>query len=103
GTGDADQNYRVLVQLSDLAPSIGMRSKLSRMGGRIERTYNSFGLVSVELPLSRIRELGADSDIAYLSPDRPVVSFGHVEATTGADQVRGLVSNTTLNGSGITI
>src|SRR5438105_2641353 len=93
----AERQQRVIVRLDDLAPRIAAPAKIARLNGGIRRVYNSFGLFSVELPLSRIRELAADDDIDYISPDRSVAFFGHLETTTAAAQVRETVSNTTLN------
>ena len=57
---------------------------LVSMGGHIKKSFNRVGLVSGELPLSRIRELIEKDEVAYISPDRATASTGHVETTTGA-------------------
>jgi len=107
-----DELQRVIIQLSDSAPD--MRDAVSRevmsvkmigTGGRYRKSYKNLGLVSAELPLSRIRELEADPDIAYISPDRPVESLaGHVYITTGAqDGSTDIPSLTCVNGTGVGI
>ncbi len=60
-------------------------------------------MFTVELPLSRVRELGADPEIVYLSANRTVKSFGHLETTTAAAQARSLGGSTSFDGSGIGI
>jgi serine protease AprX len=64
------------------------------------------GLASGELPLSQITQLMDDQDVAYISPDRPVVSYGHVETTVTAAQEDGrseVTGITSLNGTGVGI
>ena len=61
-------------------------SDLARSGGRLKKAYYNLGLVSAELPLSKIRELSESENIAYISPDRDIEPTGHVETTTGASQ-----------------
>lgn len=74
---------------------------IAAMGGRANKSFNRVGLVSAELPTSKIRELVENDEVAFVSPDREASATGHVEKTTGADQVRSLVSGTTLDGRGI--
>ncbi len=97
---------RVIVNLSGLATDLTLKSCLLKLGGRVHQIHPNLGVAAVELPLGRVRELAAETDIDYVSPDRPMQAFGHIEATTGADQVRTLakmngVSN--LDGAGVGI
>src|SRR5213079_2811371 len=64
----------------------------------------------VELPVSAVDALMKSSAMNYISPERKMESFGHVTATTGADQVRnapgllaGLLGASAIDGSGIGI
>ena len=98
-----DPPVRLIVRLSDTAARISIYDKIARVNGHIVKSYNSFGLYTVEVPRSRIRNLGADPDIVYLSSNRPVKSFGHVETTTAAAQARSLGGSTTFDGSGVGI
>lgn len=61
-----------------------MRAKIESLKGRFARSLNQLGLVIADLPISSVRELGDDPDVAYISPDRGVASFGHIETTVGA-------------------
>src|SRR5687768_5694562 len=62
-----------------------IREKLRHFQGRLKKTFKSLGLISAELPVSRIKELAMDDDIAYISPDRAVASTGgHIETTVSA-------------------
>lgn len=76
-------------------------SDLSRMNGTVKNSYNNLGLVSAELPLSRIRELMLDENIAYISPDVQTAATGHLQNTTGTFQIRNLVSGTVYDGKGV--
>ena len=94
---------RVIAQFSDLSPRRGRAAKLARLSARLTQSHDHTGLATIELPLERVRELAADDDIVYVSPDRIVTSTGHVEETTGAALVRDLPGNQRLDGSGIGI
>ena len=78
-----------------------LMSDLTEVGGTIQKSFNNLGLVSAELPLSKITELAQSENVAYISPDREASATGHVETTTGTNLVRSLVSGTTLDGRGI--
>ena len=80
-------------------------AKMAGYGGLVRRRLGNLGLLTVELPLAKIRELENDPSVAYLSPDRPIATSadGHIETTTGATAIRALVSGTTLEGNGIGI
>ena len=70
--------------LGDPSVRADLQTKFERLNGNLKNTFNTMGLISAELPLSRIRDLEHDDDVAYVSPDRPIASYGHVEQTTGA-------------------
>ncbi len=74
---------------------------LVAVGGRKKKSLNRLGLMSAELPLSKIRQLSDSDEVAYISPDVETIALGHVETTTGANLVRNLNSGTTLDGRGI--
>ena len=61
---------------------------------------------TVELPAATVRELAAQTEVSFVSPEREVRSLGHLSATTGADVARGLINGATsagLDGTGIGI
>lgn len=75
---------------------------MPRFGGSVKKSFNRLGLLTAELPLSKIRELSESETVAYISPDRETSANGHIETTTGASLVRNLISTTTpLDGQGI--
>src|SRR6185295_3738735 len=81
-----------------------LQAKFERLSGKLKNTFNTMGLISAEMPLSRIRDLQYDDDIAYVSPDRPIASYGHVEQTIGATDARPQVAGfTSINGTGVGI
>ena len=58
---------------------------LASLRGRVKKSYANVGMASAVLPLSKIRELSENPNVAYVSPDLPVQSFGNITATTGND------------------
>ena len=85
------------------ARALSVKSKLQDLNGQLKKSFSNLGLVSAELPLSRIQELIANEDVAYISPDRETQATGHIETTTGASLVRALLRGTTIGGNGIGI
>ncbi len=83
--------------------ALTVKSKLRGMNGRYKKSFAHLGLVTADLPLSKVRELIEDEDVAYISPDRETEATGHIETTTGASLVRSLVTGTTIGGNGIGI
>src|SRR5262249_52238451 len=69
----SEELQRVIIQLSDSAPDINefegrgtVAGKLSVSGGMLRKSFRSMGMVSAELPLSRIRDLENDPEIEYI-------------------------------------
>jgi serine protease AprX len=97
---------RTGILLTDAAATGQLQEKLARYDGRLNKTFKTMGLITAQLPLSRIRELEYDDDIAYISPDRPVASHGHLENTIGATQTdarTAVAGFTSINGTGVGI
>jgi serine protease AprX len=86
-------------QLSELLSAIGYS------GGAIGRRYKNINAVAVKIPAQAIAALSSRPDVVYICLDRPIRMTGHLETTTGADQVRGYgnLSTGPINGSGIGI
>jgi serine protease AprX len=102
----SQKTERVIVNLSGLATDLTLKSCLLKLGGRVHQVHPNLRVATVELPLGRVRELAAETDIEYVSPDRPIEAFGHLEATTGADQARTLAMMngvSWLDGTGVGI
>ncbi len=87
--GDLNEDEREAMFEREVEANKGTKGILvtdvARVGGRVKKTYDNLGLVSAELPLSQINELIKSDNVAYVSPDREVQSFGHVATTTGWD------------------
>ena len=58
-------------------------SDLTAVNGNISKAFNNLGLVSAELPLSKVRELAQSGNVEYISPERAVQSFQHIADATG--------------------
>ena len=107
--GKGNQMASVIIQLADDRVGISdsdLQEKFTGRDGRLKSRFNTVGLASAEIPLSRIAELMDDNDVAYISPDRPVASYGHVETTVGAAQADGrseVAGISSLNGTGVGI
>ncbi|MBS1810257.1 MAG: S8 family serine peptidase [Acidobacteria bacterium] len=96
-----EENQSFIVQLDSTMPKAVWEEKLTRLGGRIRQSHTEMGLLTIEAPRTAIRQIAAEGSVAYVSPDRPVIAQGHVEITTGAMQIRSLITGKTLNGTGI--
>jgi hypothetical protein len=68
-------------------PSSLLNALLNRSGVRIRAKYYNFNYVALSLPTAFVSELASFPEVSYVSVDRPVQSFGHVTATTGADSI----------------
>src|SRR5712691_549240 len=87
-----------------------VKSLLARNGVLISDSMAQLGAMKVYLPARAIEELAKHNSVNHISPDVKMESFGHVTATTGADQVRnapgllsGLLGASAIDGTGITI
>jgi hypothetical protein len=102
------QRARVIVQLNSTS---GIDSLLVAVGATVTRQLRRLNMRAVELPLPALEELASRKEIRFISPDRPISTFGHIETTTGTAAVReqtttllGLVPTTTVfDGHGIGI
>src|SRR5581483_3520614 len=94
-----EERQSFILQTDPAMPALRVSERVRALGGRFE----SSGLMAVEMPRTAIRQLAAESAVSYISPYRPVMGMGHLEVTTGAAQIRSLISNTTLDGKGIGI
>jgi serine protease AprX len=110
---DGGERFFAETHSSDLVPIIirtAERPKrkflqLLSQRGIISGLYESVSAVSAQLPVGVITELVSRRDVDYISFDRPIKVMGHVETTTGADQVRGYGTKATggIDGSDIGI
>ena len=99
-----EEKQSFIVQLDSTASEVMWQEKVARLGGRINQQHGELGLVTIEAPRAAIRQLAADSNIAYISPDRLVQPTGIVEKTTGTNLIRGLLgTKTSVDGKGIGI
>src|ERR1051325_7832250 len=107
--GKGNQLASVIVQLASDKTGMSdsdLQGKFARSNGHLKSRFNAMGLALAEIPLSRIAELLDDNVIAYVSPDRPVAAYGHIETTVAAAQEDGrseVAGFTSLNGTGIGI
>ena len=103
--GDLQRNdfRRIIVNFNASTSDSVLTSRVLRVGGKIHQIHRNMNVATVDIPRSRVNELAEDIEVEYVSPDRPLMAFGHIETTTGAQQIRSLVSGTTLDGKGIGI
>jgi serine protease AprX len=81
---ETDRNQMLAQEVGNTKKRTGnLLTELSAMRGRLKKSFNNLGLISAELPLSKIRELAQNENVAYISPDSDIQSFGHIAATTG--------------------
>ena len=105
--GESDQNQMFAQEAGrNKIKAEVLMTDLAQVGGRVKKSFNNLGLVSAELPVSKIRELSENETVAYVSPDREVESFGYVERVIGANQSDGrseIAGFDSLNGTGVGI
>ena len=93
----------VIIQAKE-ADNASLRTMMREGSARLSDRIGDSDTLVVNLPLSAVSQLSQSGLINYISPDRPVLTSGHIENTTGATAVRGsLGSTTTLDGTGIGI
>src|SRR6185369_16914516 len=105
----ANGRVSAILQVSDVN-SKAVRALLAQNGVLLSDSMSSLGAMKVELPVKAVEALMKSGSMNYISPDRRMESFGHVTATTGADQIRnnpgllgGLLGASAIDGSGIGI
>ena len=99
----AEEKQSFIVQAASSTSDTVIQEKLALLGGRITHKSGSSGLLVIEATRSAIRQIAADANVGYVSPDRLVKPQGHLENATGTEQIRGLVSGTLMDGQGIGI
>ena len=106
GIASDNQSVDVIIKLNRKVKKTELSGEheLARSaGGFLKKGLGVINSVAARVPLSSIEELSKRDDVVYISPDRPVVRFGHLETTTGTAQARSLISPLTLDGSNIGI
>ena len=103
--GDLQRNdlRRIVVNFNASTSDSVLTSRVLGAGGKIHQIHRNMNVATIDVPRSRVNELAEALEVEYISPDRPLMAFGHIQATTGAQQIRSLISGTTLNGKGIGI
>ena len=100
--GGKKKSVDVILQAADIRDE-RLRALLSRHGVRVQGQFEQLDAMSVRLPLRAVEELAASELTSYISLDREVRTFGHVEETTGVDDMRKQSGNSALEGDGIGI
>ncbi|MDQ3755459.1 MAG: S8 family serine peptidase, partial [Acidobacteriota bacterium] len=113
-TASPNERISVILQADDVTNK-GFNAFLKSNGVRIRSRHPQLRLLEVEMPAGAIERLAAHEATRYLSPDREILSLGHVETTTGAAMVRSQTtgsssyggfssgSSSTLDGTGVGI
>jgi subtilisin family serine protease len=97
----------VIIQAKD-ADNAALRSLLADGRARIMDRIGSTDTLVVNLPLSALNILSTSGLINYVSPDRQIASLGHVQTTTGQEQMKNQSSgfgrsSYNLDGTGVAI
>ena len=98
------EKVRVIVQTAG-APSDELMAEVTGKGGAVKSRLEHVRAAAVEVSGTELEALANRPDVTFVSPDRPIEQFGHVETTTGADQVRRYGTNSTdaIDGRGVGI
>jgi serine protease AprX len=84
----------VIVQLNG-PMSGGLNALLNSNGVHgAKKTLKNLSCQVIEMPASIVEAVSQFDEVAFVSPDRPTQSTGHLSATTGADIVRSSVTTT---------
>src|SRR5262249_38475645 len=108
--GPGRNRQKVIIQL-DEAASPPVDALVPGSGGVGMRELHTLGMRALDLPSGAVEALAAHSEVRYISPDRELNSFGHIESTTGTAAIRtqtttslGNITTTTVyDGQGIGI
>ncbi|HWP55710.1 MAG TPA: S8 family serine peptidase, partial [Pyrinomonadaceae bacterium] len=109
--GQGHVRQKLIIQYDDTLP-LQIDYLLPSLGGVLKRQLNKLKIRIVDLPLNAVAALASRKEVQYISLDRPVDSFGHIESTTGTAAIRtqtttsllGLITSTTVyDGHGIGI
>ncbi|MGH9962148.1 MAG: S8 family serine peptidase, partial [Pyrinomonadaceae bacterium] len=100
--GRGTDRVRVIVQPKN-APDSSLDSAVESLGGRDIKRFRNFPIRVLTLPAHAAAVLAARHDVAYVSVDREIRTFGHLSHTTGADQIRSSTTSGSLDGTGIGI
>ena len=77
------KRVEVIIQAKE-ADNAALRALLKNGQARLSDRVGATDTLVVNLPLSAVSQLSESGLINYISPNRPVQMFGHVENTTGA-------------------
>src|SRR5262245_14866585 len=100
GTQDT---LKVILQLEGKI-SGPLNALLRSNGIKIKRQFSNFNALALELPADVVEALANFPEVAFLSMDSEVRTLGgHVAHTTGADKVRTMGADGSLDGNGIGI
>ena len=104
GAHSADP-VKVIVQLN--APMSGQLNALLNRNGvhGAKKIFDKLNAQLIEMPANIVEAVAGFDEVAFVSPDRPTQSTGHLSATTGADLVRApkSVTTTTTTALGTTL
>src|SRR5215467_788205 len=95
-----NQMVDVIIQFSS-NPTSRHFSKVSGLGGRLNRSFNTVRGGHFTLPVRVVERLANDPDVAYISPDRPIhlMSKDKSLQAIGAD----IAFNSGWTGTGVTV
>src|ERR1041384_3842873 len=107
----SDSRVKVVVQFNEM-PAPLIDGLLTKFAARVTHRLSALNMGVIEIPVNAVEALASQKEVRYLSPDRPISTFGHIETTTGTAAVREqtntllgeLITTTTVfDGSGIAI
>ena len=96
------ETVKVIVQFK-LTPRASLNAFLNRLDVQVKGAFENFNSKVLELPVGMVKDLAAFKEVSYVSLDRNLEMLGHVEATTGADDMHRQPGNSNLDGRNIGI
>ncbi|HKE57852.1 MAG TPA: S8 family peptidase, partial [Pyrinomonadaceae bacterium] len=102
-SGGQQETLKVILQLEGKI-SGPLNALLRSHGIKIKRQFSNFNSLALELPAEVVEALSNFPEVSFLSMDSEVRTLGgHVAHTTGADKVRTMSADGSLDGNGIGI
>lgn len=99
----SDDDVNVIIQPNG-AWTPALDADLSSRGATKKSSLKNFAFRAVRMKAKDVDAIAARSDVAYISLDSELESFGHVSLTTGADAARALGGGANgYTGSGVGI
>jgi hypothetical protein len=95
---DKNRTVKVILQSDDLNDP-QLLAALKKFDVSVDSRAEALNMMMIEMPAGAAQEIASLQAAKHLSLDHKVASLGHVETTTGATLVRGMLNSTGVLGA----